>query len=297
MIYLVLSILASTLISLIFKYFDTYQIDNGRAILINYLTCILTGLVFYGSELEVSELLISGRIWDWATFPNWLFNALALGILFIVTFIAMAKTTQYIGVSTSVVSAKMAVVFPVLFGILYWNESYSVLIVLGVLLSLLGVFFIAYGKTGLGNISKGKAILFPILVFVGSGVIEINLKIIEKASAPMHWSGPTLIIFIGAFLSGLVYFIATGKLFQIRWRDVLGGIVLGVPNFFSILFVLAALGQTKLPAVTVLPVNNIGIVLLSTILSVLLFKEKLNRRNILGVAAAVSAILLMTLRG
>jgi drug/metabolite transporter (DMT)-like permease len=74
-------------------------------------------------------------------------------------------------------------------------------------------------------------------------------------------------------------------------NNIIAGIVLGVPNYFSIYFVLDSL--EKLGGIIVFPILNIGVVLLSSILSYLFYKEYLSKLNWIGIGLACISILLI----
>ena len=57
---------------------------------------------------------------------------------------------------------------------------------------------------------------------------------------------------------------------KIKIRNVLAGIILGIPNYFSMYFVLIALEQ--LGSIYVFPVLNIGVVLTSAIIGLFIMK-------------------------
>jgi uncharacterized membrane protein len=75
-------------------------------------------------------------------------------------------------------------------------------------------------------------------------------------------------------------------------KAILWGVLLGIPNYFSMYFLVKTLGV--FPASYIFPINNIGIVALSTIIALLAFKEQLNKKNILGLGLAIIAILLIS---
>ena len=73
----------------------------------------------------------------------------------------------------------------------------------------------------------------------------------------------------------------------------MSGVILGIPNYFSIYFLLVAIKSFSLKSAFVFGINNIGIVLLSTLLSVIIFQEKLSSINKFGVLASVLSIILI----
>lgn len=84
MIYIVLSVLASSILFVIFKLFGRFKVNSLQAIIFNYLTACIVGFSVYGKPLSVLEL---------SSF-NWFYYTLGLGLVFISVFYAMAITTQ-----------------------------------------------------------------------------------------------------------------------------------------------------------------------------------------------------------
>src|SRR5690606_40879221 len=82
---------------------------------------------------------------------------------------------------------------------------------------------------------------------------------------------------------------------KIAPRDVLGGVLLGVPNFFSIYFLIRALRWDQFNSAATFTLNNVGVVLFSTLLGIVLFRERLSPKNWGGVVLAVISIILVAL--
>jgi len=78
-------------------------------------------------------------------------------------------------------------------------------------------------------------------------------------------------------------------------KNLLGGLALGVPNYFSIYYLLRALHNPTLNSASVFTINNVAIVMLSTLLGILLFKEKISAKNWGGIALAVISIIMVAL--
>lgn len=286
MIYLLLSILFSSMLQVIFRIFGKLGVDNQVAITVNYLVCILVGLGLSGTGyLNELKNLESG----------WILHSMLLGILFIVVFIAMARCAQIHSISISTVAAKMGVLFPVLFGWLFLREHMNVALATGILCSLFSIAAIVPIRRKKLE-EAGKHGLLPLLVFLGSGVIDTNLKILENNHfAEVNHYYIVTTIFLGAFLAGLIEF--SRRMYRnsalLTRKNIAGGIFLGIPNYFSIVFLMKSLHQEGFSSVYVLPLNNIGIVLLSVFLSVLFFREKLTKRTIAGIVLALFGIALI----
>jgi len=74
----------------------------------------------------------------------------------------------------------------------------------------------------------------------------------------------------------------------------LGGFLLGIPNYFSIYFFILALRIDGLDSSSIFIINNVSIVLLSTLLGIVCFKEKISPKNWIGIGIAILSILLIT---
>jgi len=285
LIYLFLSILFSTGLFVIFKYFGIYKIDTLKAIFVNYIVAFTMGVGLADGAVSLSQI----------PEQSWFFGALFLGALFVSVFFVMATTAQKNGVSVASVAGKMSVVVPVLFGTFLYQESVTILKVLGILIALLAV-YLASVKDEVDTKSGGM--LFPILLFFGSGVIDTTLKYVEVNFVPQE----EVSLFSGSLFGIAAVFAATIILIQqvrkktsFGFKNIIAGIALGVPNYFSIIFLIKALQNKDFESSVLFTVNNVGIVILSTFVGLLIFKEKFSLKNKLGVFLAVLGILLVTI--
>jgi len=285
LIYLLLSILSSSVIFVIFKLFQKYEINTLQAIIINYFFACLVG--FFGFIKNTDVTLIPTKLW----FPG----TLALGMLFISVFNLAAITTQKSGLSVVSVATKMSVAIPVFFGIVLYNESTGFLKVTGILLAL-GAVYLTSIKTPTGIKIKKKNLIFPLLVFIGSGIIDTTIKYLETSyvSATEVALFSTTIFAIAGMIGILILLgqAIMGKL-RVTGKNILGGIILGVPNYFSIYFLVMALRTEGLESSTIFTLNHVAIVLFSTILGIFLFKEHLIKKNWIGILLAIISILLV----
>jgi uncharacterized membrane protein len=78
------------------------------------------------------------------------------------------------------------------------------------------------------------------------------------------------------------------------FKDILAGIGLGLPNYFSIYFLIGAL-RSDIANTKVFILNNVAIVLISTLLGILFFNEKLLKKNWIGIGLAVISIILISI--
>lgn len=274
---------------MIFKLFEVFKIDTLQAIIVNYLAAAILGFSMSKHSVDVVEI----------TTEPWFLGAFVLGILFITVFNLMALTSQRNGLSVASVASKMSLVIGVLFGILYYDESANYIKVIGIVLALIAV-YLASIKKGQSTTQKSSNLLFPLLVFLGSGIIDTSLKFIEttyvkEGGVPVF----SATIFAFAFLFGmmLLMYKIYKREFTFHYKNILGGILLGIPNYFSIVYLLKALSADGMESSTAFTVNNVGIVVLSTFFGLLIFKEKLSAKNWLGVLVAVLSVYLVFRHG
>lgn len=286
MLDLALSVLFSSLIFIIFKLFAIYRVETLYAIVTNYVVACIVGLLYYKGDVAISE--IPGK--------DWFIGTLALGVLFILVFNIMARTAQKLGISVASVATKMSLVIPVGFGVLLYDEKLGPLKVLGIVLALAAVYFASIKQKPL--ISEKYSIVLPLLLFLGSGIVDASIKYMEgrlvnQSELPLF----TALVFAAAAFSGLIFIGFHLRLRLLRWngRNLLAGIALGVPNFFSIYFLLRALGSKTLNSASVFTLNNVAIVMLSTLLGILLFREQISLKNWAGITLAVISILMVAL--
>jgi uncharacterized membrane protein len=286
MIWLGLSILFSSILYVIFKLFTRFKVNTLQAIVVNYAVATCTGIYMSDNPVNLNEIKEAA----------WLPWALFMGLLFISIFNIMALTAQRNGLSVAAVAGKMSLVIPVTIGFVAYNETAGWIKILGICIALLAVYFTTTRNYGL--VSKPfeiKNLLFPGILFLGSGVIDSILKHIEiNFMKPELEATISATIFCTALLAGLTILVRNyftqGTRFE--FKSILAGMVLGIPNYFSIIFIFKALAAND-EASFVYPVNHVGTILLSTMLGLLLFKERLQVRNWIGILLAVGAISLI----
>ncbi|TYA57251.1 DMT family transporter [Formosa maritima] len=286
MIYLLLSILASTFIFLIFKLFDRFKVNTLQAIVFNYIVACLCGIVTYCKPIDITEI----------TQEKWFFGAIALGFLFIFIFNVMAITAQQNGISVASVATKMSVIIPVFFGIYMYGESTGIQKIIGILLALLAVYFVSIKPNS--NIHLKNSILLPFILFLGSGIIDTSIKYLETTYVSENGIpifSATIFCFAACIGLCILLYKTLKKEFKFNPQSLIGGTVLGIVNYVSIYYILKALDNDSIESSTIFTVNNVAIVMLSSLVGLILFKEKLSIKNWIGVSFAIISILLVTL--
>lgn len=285
MIYLLISILASTSIFVTFSLFPRFGINTFQAIVFNYFTACLSGFILYGNEFSSKAI----------ENPSWIPFAILSGILFISIFFIMGISSQKNGVAITSIAVKMSMALS-LFLIIIWNkESIGVLKATGILAAVIGVVLVSLPKES----GKAKVIVWMLLVlFVGSGILDFELNYVKENH--LQHLPASLFSAIGFGIAGIIgVAILSIQIFQKKtqfaWKNVLAGIVLGVPNYFSIFFLIVSYTSTGWNDSTVLAITNVSIVLNSAIIGFLIFKESFSVLKLVGLLFSLSAIVLLYL--
>jgi drug/metabolite transporter (DMT)-like permease len=284
MINLLLTVLFSSLLYIVFKFFSKYNINTFQAIVFNYIIAFLVGLLI--SEETIDFYLIQKK--------SWLLGSFVLGGLFLLVFNILGKTSQENGVSVASVSSKMSMIIPILFGIFFFKETITFQKIIGIGIALIAVYFTSKKESGKIEI---KNFIFPILLFFGAGIVDTSINYLQYTHLKVHeiafFSATT---FLAAFFFGiLVSIIKIIKgTFKFEGKNIIGGLFLGIPNYFSMYFLIKALHNKNIESATVFTLINIGVILLSTFFGIILFKEKLLKQNYLGIALAILAVILVT---
>lgn len=285
MIYLLLSILFNAVLFIIIKLFAKFNIDALQALVVNYFVAFGVGLFFLDTSFS-PQIIIS---------QEWFKGSILLGFIFISTFYVTTITSQRNGLSVASVASKMSVIIPIILGVFLYDETLGSVKILGIIIALIAVYFTSKKETG--EIQQASNLVFPILVFIGAGTIDSSLKYLQTFHVPSFQIGLfSSVTFFCAFSVGiliLVFLSLKGKI-KFAGRNILGGIALGLPNFFSLYYLVKMLEAKAFESATLFTIHNIAIVLVSTFVGILFFKERISMRNALGIGLALFALFLVT---
>ena len=275
MIALSLAIILTTVLFLVFKEFSKRDINTHQAITFNYLTAALIALFIGDVNYNITNLANT----------DWFYSTIALGAFFILMFNIMAITTQRLGISISSMASKMSLIIPVIGAIIFQNASIGIYKTIGIIIAIVAV-YLTFKKSG----STTKPTL-AIILFFGAGILDMWLDLIRNnyLSSDIDFNFFIATVFFTAFSVGLLKVIWDGK--RILRKNIVAGIVLGIPNYFSIYFVLLAL--ENLGGIYVFPILNIGVVLFSAIISWLFYQEQMSKTNWTGIVLACLSIIII----
>jgi drug/metabolite transporter (DMT)-like permease len=290
MLFLIGSIILTSWLTLSFKVVERYNIPVFQAIVFNYITCVITGSFVNGSFLVNSSTF--GESWF-----KW---SLLMGLMFVSIFNLVGFCAQKIGVSVTSVANKLSLVIPFVFSIYLYQEPAPFLKISGVLIALVAVVLTCMpSSTGMepsGHPFKLQNLWLPVVLFTSSGLLDTVIKYVEQTELNDSNKNAYLISSFGVAavlgVIGLLFLLISGKT-KFDKRSVLAGIMIGVPNYFSIWCLVQVLKDYEGNSSAIFPINNMGIVLFSTVAAWFLFKEHLSKINWLGILLSIAAIALI----
>ena len=273
------------MLAVMFKLLPDFKVRNLQAIIINYFTCFILGCLILGHSPIGTE-----------TFgQTWFGYALFLSAIFIIFFNINALTVQKVGMIITSIFQKLSLVFPVFVGIIFFKESAGIMKIVALPLTIAAIIFTSWTDSSTkDDITHLKAYWYlPVLVLFGSGLIEVTLFFAQETGKIGESSLDfTTMLFVMAGLWGLIFLLMQKKL-NFKLSELIAGVCIGVPNFFTIYLLLKAL-DAGWDGSVLFPVNNVGTIFFTALIAFFIFKERLNKINYLGLVLAILAVYLIS---
>ena len=276
---LIIAVLCSVAVSVLLKVARKRHIEIQQAIAFNYIVAL--SLSWFLLKPDFKGLEFTDFIAQSENTPIFL----ALGILLPSVFIIMSKAVEFAGIVRSDAAQRLSLFLPILAAFLIFHETLSQSKVVGIVLAFVGLFCLL-SKSNQQSAVAFRGVLALVGVWFGYGIIDILFKQVAKSGGAF----PTT-LFIAFSLAACIMFIyLLFKRTQWNVASVVGGIILGVLNFFNILFYIKAHQSFGSNPTLVFAGMNIGVICLGTITGALIFKEKISKVNWLGIVFSLCAI-------
>jgi len=278
MIYLILAILSSMLVSVCMRLSEGKTKNNISMLAMNYVMCTLLSALFGGA----AQMLPQAEGFGFALAMGAVSGALYLG-----SFMLLQWNIRVNGVVLPATFMKLGVIVPTLLSIVCFGEKPGAAQVLGILLAIGAILLIQLEK-GAG---RARHALGLVILLIGGGVTDATSKIYEELGSAALSDCFLLCTFFAAM--ALCVALAAFKKQRLTLADVGFGLLIGVPNYFSARFLLLSLGSV--PAVIAYPTYSVGTIVLITLLGRALFGERLSRRQGLAMMVIFAALTLLNL--
>lgn len=279
MLFLVLVLLSSSVLSIVLKYLNTRS--PYSVYFVNYITCAL--LAFVSME---PKTLYQGDLT-----PCWL--GAITGLFYLSSLAVNGYSIHKNGAILSSVFTRLGVLVPIVLSVTLFGERPTLLQGLGVVLAVAA----AVLMNGLPQKAQSPAaagqVSLPILVLalLLNGISDAMSKVFTQLGRRQDDGLFMFYIFLFAGLATLGLLLREHS--SLTARDVFFGVLVGVPNFLSSRLLLAAL--TELPAFLVYPCYSVGVILIISVVSFFLFHERLNRRQMGAAGMILGALVLLNL--
>lgn len=290
--FLILCILSSTSIFVIFRSIEKFKLPAFPVILINYFFASILGFLVNPVKFTLHNL---------ASF-DWIPLSFFIGIMFILMFFLIARSSQEAGISVTTIASKMSVVFPIIVSLIISVDDRLTLIKFaGIFFALTGV-ILCILKPGDFSI-KYKYVYLPVLLFFGMGLVDSVVKYAQHYYVRNENTALfSAVLFLNALITGVIFLIF--RLHYLKsfrnFRIWAWGFALGIVNFGSIYFLVRSLNYINqqgniLDSSIIFGINNMGIVSLSVLAGLIIFKERLLAVNWIGVIVSGIAIILFSI--
>lgn len=278
MLFLCLAIVSSCAIALLMR-ISSDKISAKLSMLgVNYLICTLLSAGYAGFDLICPE--VSG-------FPVAIGMGLFNGILFLGGFVLCQWNTKHNGIVMTSVFMKLGLLVPIALSVPVFRERPTGVQIVGFAIALVAIVLINSGnKTG--KVRFRWQLLVMLLMCGGADAMSKVFEVFGPAVLEDQFLFYTFLMALG-----LCAALVISKKERPGMREVLFGIAIGIPNFFASKFLLLALG--RLPSVVVFPSFSIGTMLITTLVGMIFYRERLRKLQWLALLAIVSALLLLNI--
>ena len=278
MFFFVTAVVTSALVSIFMRVSEKHVRNNIAMLAANYAMCTLLAFSylpgfnpFPASEGATRTALLGA------------FN----GFLYLSGFVALNWNIRQNGMVLSSTFMKLGVLVPTLMAIFFFGESPSALQLVGILAAVAAIVLIHSEKGS----SRVKSSLGLLLLPLTGGMADGMSKVYEVYGSAELNSHFLLYTFLVAFV--LCILLAISKRQSITVKDVLFGLLIGIPNYFTSRFLLLSL--RSIPAIVAYPAYSVGAIVLVTLAGVLFFREKLSRRQVVALMVIMGALALLNL--
>lgn len=277
MIYLLLAIVSSACVSIFMRLSEEHIKSEMAMFVANYGICAVLSIVLMDNSFN--ETMSAGTV-------SIMFVGITTGAIYLISFMLLKYNMKHNGIVLSSTFMKLGVLIPTLMAVIIFGETPRVVQILGILVAVAAIIVIQFEKDA---IKDGNKKVWLLLILVGSGMADSMTNIFEQVGEAEGKDGYLLVTFVTALILSTC-FTLIGKQ-NITKADMLFGMLIGVPNFFSARFLLLALGSVD--AVIAYPVYSVATLITITIAGLVFFHEKLSRTKGVALVMIVAALCLL----
>ena len=278
MLNLLLAIASSALVSITMRLSERSIKNNTAMLAVNYIMCTFLAWAYTGFG-SLYPAAVGGQLAAILGGIN--------GILYLAGFVLLQRNIRVNGVVLSATFIKLGLLVSMAVSVLFFGERPEAWQWAGFLLAVAAIVLMNY-RPGEGKAGNMAGLL--LLLLAGGGGDAMS-KIFEELGNPAL-SDYFLMITFGTALLFCLSLVRIRKEKLGKW-EIFFGLLIGIPNFFSAKFLLGALKD--IAAVVVYPVYSVATILTVTITGVLVFRERLEKKQWMALEMILVALVLLNI--
>jgi len=279
MIYLIIGILCSSMLSILMRISEKYVKGNIAMLVVNYITCaVISALSIGPGNIFTTQDGIGKTV----------FIGVIAGALYLTGFVMLQYNIKKNGVVLPATFMKLGLLVSTAFSIIFFHERPDILQITGFIIAIAAIILINAEKDATAKLDF-KLGLFILLFAAGMG--DAMSKVFEETCPATLSDHYLLITFIVAGL--LCFLVMLYNKQKIGIKEIVFGAVIGVPNYYSSLFVIKAL--ETLDGVVVFPTFSVGCILVITTVGLFVFKEKLSKKQLVSLGMIMVALAMLNI--
>lgn len=277
---LLLAIDSSALVSIVMRLSESKVKQNLAMLMVNYVMCSLLAWGYGGFGPLYPDAEGMG-------FAAGL--GIVNGVLYLAGFVLLQMNIRKNGVVLSSTFIKLGLLVSMVVAVAFFGERPQLWQWLGFALAV-GAIVLMNFRPGAGKTGSGWALIALLLAGGGGDAMS---KVFEELGDPALSDHFLLYTFLAAFCICALLVVLGRKGAPGKWELLFGALV-GIPNFFSAKFLLGALED--IAAVIVYPVYSVATILTVTLAGVLLFRERLEKRQWMALGIILLALILLNIK-
>ena len=305
MTFLLLTILCSSAIGLTFKYSEKNNMHRYAITTASYLTASVIGLIlslknglivpeavlslesflaeFYQVVSQNSGMLSPANSWIWAVIIG-----MITGVIFLFALIFYQKSIAENGIALSAMSSRLGVLIPMSVSIVLWNEIPDNIQIIGIALAIGSIVLV---NLDTANTETTRFRFSLIMLFLLAGIGIFCNKLFQKYGLLNYRNLFLFTVFFTALLISL--YLLRQRREKGNYKDLIAGVMVGTFNLLTNYFMILALAELK--ASVVFPISSAGTIITMTLGGWVIFRERLNRREIAAIGMTLIALVLINI--
>lgn len=279
MIYLLLAIASSVMISILMRVSEKHVKNEMGMFMANYAICMMLSLLYMQDKTQLFTLATRGGTLTIAL-------GVISGVLYLVNFVFLKFNMSHNGIVMSSTFMKLGVLVPTIMAIVVFHELPRATQVLGIIVAVAAIILINFEKDALSE-SKNK--LWLLILLLLSGFTDSMANVFEKLGEAGMKDAYLLVTFGTAFVVALSLALLGRN--KVAPKELLFGALIGIPNYFSSRFLILALERVE--AVLVYPMYSVATIIIITVAGILVFREKVSVKKLCALGLILLALVLL----